>query len=147
MIRLVLAVALSAAILGVSLPAIDDARRDRTAARMDRTADRVSDAATSLLHDDPVRNRSLAPGRTVRLALPGRSWTTSRVESVWIDGRGTDRPAVVGYDLPGRRPVSHRLDVPVETDGLLVMRGRGVHRLRLTFLVRQGRPVIVVRRA
>lgn len=147
MIRVVLAVVLSAAILGVSLPAIDDARADRTAARMDRAVDRVRDAAVTLLAEDPARTRSLAAGRTVRIHLPRRSWTASPVESLRIEGNGADRPATVCYDLPERRPVRYRIDTPLKTDGPIVLQGHGTHRLRLVLLLRQDRPVVLVRHA
>lgn len=146
MIRLVLAVVLAAAILGVSLPAIDDARGDRTAARLDRTVDHFDDAALALLDNDPARDRAHAAGRTIRIHLPDRSWTAVRVESVRIDGMDTDRPAVVSYTLSGRPPMRHRIDAPIETPGPIVLREPGLHRLRADLLLRHGSPVVIVRR-
>ena len=54
-IRTLLTVVVAAALLGSSLPAVDDARADRTATRLDATATHLSDAAAVLgATDDPV---------------------------------------------------------------------------------------------
>lgn len=146
MIRLLLAVVLASALLAASLPAIDDARRERTVARLDRAIDRLRDAAAAIRTDDPARDPSLAPRRVVRVRLTDRSWTTGQVDALRIDGRGPDRTARVSYRLRGGRSISRRIDAPIETPEPVVLRGRGVHRLALRFLLRGDRPVAVLRR-
>lgn len=146
MIRAVLAVVLAVALLGISLPVVDDASRDRTGARLDRGMDRVADAATGLRADDPGPAWRLAPRRTVRLRIPRATWTTSGVESFRVAGGGPVAAATVGYDLPGRPPVTRRLDAPIRTpDGPIVLREPGLRSLRFGFVRRSGDPVVLVR--
>lgn len=147
MIRTALAVVLATALLGTSLPAVDDARRDRTAARLDRGMDRIADAATSLRADDPGLAWRLAPRRTVRLQIPRTTWTTSAVESLFVDGGGPATAATVGYDLPGRPPVERRLDAPIRTpDGPIAFRESGSQSVRLALIRRDRDAVVLVRR-
>ncbi|MFB6097143.1 MAG: ABC transporter [Haloferacaceae archaeon] len=146
MIRLLLAVVLASALLAASLPAVDDARRERTVARMDRAVDRLRDAAAAIRTDDPARDPSLAARRVVRVRLTSRSWTTAGVDAFRIDGRGPDRPPLVTCRLRGGRSISRRVDAPIETPDPVVLRERGVHRLALRFLLRGDRPVVVLRR-
>jgi hypothetical protein len=147
-IRLALAVLLTVALLAVSLPAVDDARRERTAAGTDRAVDRLAAAATSLQHDDPVRERALAPRRLVRFRLPAPSWRAAGVDAVRIAAANGTEPAGVTVDLPDRRPMTHRLDAPIRTPGgPLVLTDPGLHRLRLRLLASNPAPVVSVTRA
>lgn len=145
MIRAVLAVLLAVALLSASLPAIDAVGQERTAARMDRTVDRIDRAATELLGEDPGPTARLAPRRLVTVSLPARSLTTARVERVIIDGGAdADDTGRISYSVAGRSPTSRRLTAPIATpDGPVVLRGAGDRTLVLR-LVRDGDGSLVV---
>lgn len=145
MIRVVLAVCLTVALLGVSLPVVDDARQERTAARMDRTVDRLAVAAATLRSDDPTRSPALAPRRTVDLWLPDESWGAVAVERLRLTGASSTAPATVSVTLPGQRPTTVRVDAPLATPaGPLVLREPGEHRLVFRLLRRGGGVVVLV---
>jgi hypothetical protein len=145
-IRTALAVVLAAALLSISLPAVDAAAAERTSAQMDRAVDRISAAATDVTADDPGPTPRLAPRRVVDVRLPERSLTSARVTRVTVDGGG-DAPAHISYALAGRTPNSHRIDAPLATPaGPIVLRASGEHTLVLRYVRRAGEPVVLVAR-
>ena len=150
MIRVVVAVAVATALLAASLPAVDSARADRTAAHLDGEVARLSAAAASLVDDDDA-TVSTVPGarRVLSLAVPERSWTAAGVDVVRIgcrDGDGCRRPTL-GYELDNGRERRVRLDLPlVVADGPLVLRETGPHRLELTLTRRDGTVAVLVER-
>ncbi|SDM10800.1 hypothetical protein SAMN04487949_0877 [Halogranum gelatinilyticum] len=150
MIRVVVAVAVATALLATSLPAVDSARADRTAAHLDGEMARLSAAATSLVDDDDA-TVSGVPGarRVLSVSVPARSWTAAGVDAIRVgcrDGEGCRRP-MVGYELDNGRQRRVRLDVPlVVADGPLVLRETGRHRLTLTLTRRDGSVAVVVAR-
>ena len=136
-IRVVLAVVLTLALMAVSLPAVDDARTARTASSLDAASDRVRSTSERLVAtSDPVGGETTAR-RVVRLDLPTRGWGARAGRLRLRDGRVARR--VDGGDW-------HVVRVPalVVPDGSLVVRGRT--RLVLTHRRRAGRSVVVVRR-
>lgn len=146
MIRTVLAVVLAAALLSISLPAVDAAAAERTAAQMDGAVDDIAAAATDLTADDPGPTRRLAPRRVVDVRLPERSLTTARVRHLTVDGGG-DGPARISYALGGRTPNSHRVEAPIVTPtGPIVLRAPGKHTLVLRYVRRDDDPVVLVDR-
>lgn len=153
MIRVVLAVALATALLSASLPAVESARADRTAAGLDADVARLTAAATTLVdRDAPTRRDVAGARRVVAVAVPRPSWTTTAVDSVTVAGQpdGADESttsATVSYTLQNGRQRRVRLDVPFRTpDGPVVLRSSGTHRLVLS-LVRDGdESAVVVRR-
>lgn len=147
MIRVVLAVVLTTALLGASLPAIDDARRDHTDAAIRAELRTVERAATSLLEtDDPTDDGAR---RVVTVRLPTRSWTDARTEEVTIgpatDGRGGRFSWTVAG---GTRQVRRLAEVPLRTpDGDPVsLTGTGRKRLVLSLDGSSAEPVVTVRR-
>ncbi|GAA0194036.1 hypothetical protein GCM10009000_003920 [Halobacterium noricense] len=145
MIRVVLAVAMAAALCTASLPAVDTARVERTTAALDRVPERMDRAALSTLAAEPARPSATGSAPTARrvvsFAVPGGSLAAARVRALALcsgDEQGTavfvhavgdaepSRTALSApYDLPaggialgGRQRVSLSL-VPVitETDG------------------------------
>lgn len=147
MIRPVLAVVLALALVSVSLPAIEDARVDRTDGHLHREVDRLVDGVERLRLDDPGSTRALAPSLTVTVRLPRVSWTAAGVRWLRLAGDGPDGPSSIGYAVQGGAPVVRRLSVPLSTpDGGLVLRDPGVHRLRLSYRLRDGRSTLLVRR-
>lgn len=134
MIRVVIAVVVATALLAASLPAVDSARADRTAAQLDGELAALSDSAASLVDRDDATATGL-PGarRVVSLTIPARSWTAAGVDSVTVGCRDECRRPTVSYTLDNGRTRRVHLDLPlVVADGPLVFRASGTHRLTLT---------------
>lgn len=146
MIRVVLVVALTVALAGVAFAAVDDGRVERTTARMDAAADRVSRAATLLVdRDDPTARGVAGARRVVTVDLPERSLAAAPVAAFAVNGSdGTAEPGGwIRYRVEGGAPVRVRVPVDVRTpDGPVVLRGSGRRRLVLRLVA--GRPPGVV---
>lgn len=143
MIRVVLAVLLTVAMLAAVTPAIDEGRSARTAIHLDRVTDRIERAARSLrAHEDPTRPSVAGARRIVRFRLPSRSWTAVDAR-LWIDGRRD----LIGYRLDGARPRRAPLrGLDLRTpDGRIVFEGTGRHRVVLSFVQSDGLGVVVSR--
>lgn len=152
-VRAVLAVALTVALLGASLPAVDDARAERTRATLDADLRGVAAAATDVAaSDDPVPPGRGGARRIVRLRVPERAWTAAGVEYVAVGRRPADgEGGALAYRLDGGPP--RRLRVPGvrlrAADGDpagVVVRRAGVHRLALGLVDRGGAPTVTVGR-
>lgn len=153
MIRVVLTVALATALFAASLPAVDSARADRTAAALDADLAQVRAATTGLVdHDDPTHPGVAGARRVVGISLPPSSWTRAAVDSVTVAGGGggadTDRRvSTVGYTLKNGRQRRVEVDAPLRTpEGPLVFDESGTHRLVATLRGGDGGAVVVVRR-
>lgn len=154
MLRLLLAATLSVALLAAALPAVGDARAERTASSLDVAVDRLDRAGRSLaLTEDAATDPERAPRRAVSVRIPARSWTAADVRYVAVGGTpdGPGNRSVVAYavgDAPGReRRLS--LPVPVRTpDGPVTVSGPGGRGVSLTLsLVRSAAgPTLVVGR-
>ncbi|WP_049935823.1 DUF7311 family protein [Haloplanus natans] len=143
MIRAVLAVCLTVALLAAVTPAVDEGRETRTAIHLDRVVDRIDRAAWSLrAHEDPTRPPVASARRIVRFRLPQRSWTAVGA-SLWIDGDAD----VVGYRLDGQRTHRTRLrGIDLRTpDGRVVFDGSSRYRLVLSLVRSEGVGVVVTR--
>ncbi|MFB6256764.1 MAG: hypothetical protein ABEH58_08600 [Haloplanus sp.] len=143
MIRAVLAVCLTVALLAAVTPAIDEGRETRTAIHLDRVVDRIDRAAWSLrAHEDPTRPNVTGARRIVRFRLPQSSWTAIGA-SLWVDG-GDD---IVGYRLDGHRTHRTRFrGIDLRTsDGRVVFNGSGRYRLVLSLVRSEGVGVVVAR--
>ena len=143
MIRVVLAVVLTVALLAAVTPAIEESRTARTAMHLDRVTERVERAAHSLhTHEDATRPSVPGARRFVRFRLPERSWTAVDAR-LWVDGEDD----LVGYRLAGERP--HRTTVPAvdlrTPDGRVVFGASGRYRLRLSLVRTEGVGVVVAR--
>ncbi|WP_435064107.1 DUF7311 family protein [Halobaculum sp. EA56] len=131
MIRVVFAVAVAAALLSASLPAVESARADRTAAALDRAAERVERAGASLRETEPARvvERSGSGGadgggstspptarRVVTVDRPRRSLLAAGVDALAICPGDDATDAVFVYAVEGGDTVRRRLagewDVP-----------------------------------
>lgn len=147
MIRVVLAVVLATALIGVSLPAIDDARRDHTETVVRAELTQVERAATDLLQtDDPADDGAR---RVVTVRFPTKSWTDAGVDDVTMaasqDGSGGRFTWTVEGGPERVRPVP---EIPLRTaDGdPLRLAESGRHRLVLTLDGNRTAPVVTVRR-
>lgn len=139
MIRAVLAVVLAAALLAASLPAIDDARRERTGTAVHEEVDRLVDAARRMAAtDDP----GAGARRVLVVRLPAEGWTAARVDALAFRENGTVAWTVGGRTSERRPPIALRS----AGDGALILRGAGPHRLVLSLDGTVAHPVVTVRR-
>jgi hypothetical protein len=140
-IRTVLAVCLTVALLAAVTPAVDEGRERRTAIHLDRAVDRIDRAVRSLqAHEDPTAPGVAGARRIVGVRLPERSWTAVGAR-LWIDGERD----LIGYRLDGRR--AHRTRLPgvdLRTpDGRVVVEGGSRRRLELSLVRDDGVGVVV----
>lgn len=143
MIGLVVGAVLTAALLAASLPAIGDARADRTAAQADASVNRIWDAAGSLLAtDDPVAGRGAR--RVVTVWLPARTLTSAAIERFVLGCRPT---CAVDVRFGGGRDRTYSLgDLPLRTPtGPVLFGGRGRHRLVLGLRPGPAGPIVTAR--
>lgn len=156
MIRVVVVVALTTALVAASLPAVADARADRTDAELRTAGERVRRAAAALwTHEDATRPGVGGARRVVSVRLPRASWSTARVgwfavgggplPEAGAAGGGSRNRSLVAYRVRGG--TTRRLRLPgasVRTpDGPVVLREAGVHRVRLRLVRHGGRAVVV----
>lgn len=149
MIRVALAALLAVVLLGAATPAIDDARTSTTEQTLRADLARVGAAAEALTaRHDAVRPEAGPARRTVRLVVPERGWGRTRAtvtvgagptgeRLAWQVGDGPRRTVRVGVELrPWRdgRPATEELRL-----------GPGRHRLVLSLVRIDGRPVVAVR--
>lgn len=145
MIRVVLAVVLTTALLGVSLPAIDEARQDHTETVVRTELQRVERTAERLVNtDDPAEDGAR---RVVTLHLPARSWSGVGVDSVALAGERNGSAGRVTWTVAGgTRHVRHVTDFTLRTDdGPLTLGSAGSHRLVFTLDGTDTDPVVTVR--
>lgn len=147
--RVVLAVLVAAALVAVSLPAVDDGRERATDRAVRGEIDRIERAAADLLAtEETVRNASSAPRRTVTVSLPERGWHRAGVGRLAIrePDAGSTRGSVA-YTVTGRSQRVTRVDVPLRpAAGTLELRGSGDYRLRLRLVRVDGERIVVVDR-
>lgn len=161
MIRVVLAVVLATALVGVGMGALERARPERTGRLVDAEVDRLADAAADLQRSEPaVARRSLAARRHLFLDVSDGGFVASPVDYVAIGGLpgrpvpGDDASGdVVAYRIAGGEPVVRRLPVDLRAAGPtgllpddqpLVLRGPAD--LTLSLLRRGGRRLVAVAR-
>jgi hypothetical protein len=137
-IRALLAVALAAALLAASMPAIESAATDRTAAALDRDIERIERAGRSLLaEDDPGARRVL----TVK--LPTDSLSSAGVDSFTID---CSAHCEIRYRLDSGWSRTRRLTIPLTTpEGPIRLGSPGEHRLWLRLEQHDGGRVVELR--
>jgi hypothetical protein len=150
-IRVVVAAALAVALLAASLPAIEDARIERTATDLDATLSRVERAAADLATNEAPTPGDLAGARRiVDVRLPPPSWTSAPVTWVSLGGRPGGPPAdVLAYRIAGRPPdvIDLRGVDLIVPEGPVVLRDAGRHAVALDLLWLDGRAVVRVSRA
>jgi len=147
-VRLVLAVALTTALIATALVPLGDARRERASAVVAEQASAIERHGGALLaSDDPIDG----PGarRTVTLGLPTRTWTSAPVDRLTVQPASDAKPASISWRVAGEQThVRHLPGVPLASvDGTpLVIRGTGTHRLTLALDGHADEPVVTVRR-
>lgn len=138
MIRVVLAVALAAALLGASLPVAERVERDRNAALATTELQELTRAADRLVADNDPVVPSRTPAETVVVVAPPTPTVTDGGRIVVGDDRLVWAPAT-----GDNRTVEASADLRVE--GTLVLADDT--RLRLSLVRDAGGPVVVVERA
>lgn len=146
MLRTALAVLVGVALLGVALPAVDDARVGHADSQVRTELEHLETAAMELQSEsDPAVPG--APGARIErtVVLPGHSWGKAGLERLTIPA---DRNGSVQWRVAGGRPKSLEPTPPLVAppDGLL-LRDAGRHRLTLSLERRDGQQVVVVTRA
>jgi len=138
-IRVVLAVALAVALLGVSLPVAERVERDRNAALATNELQDVARTADRLAADnDPVR-RDGSPASTVLVVAPPTPTVTDGGRIIVADHRLVWAPAT-----GENRSIEPAVDLAVPAGPIVLTRGT---RLRLTLVGEAGDPVVRVERA
>ena len=144
MIRVVLAVAVGAALLAAAVPAVETVRVSHADARLSGAVDRVEAAARSLAE----RNDAVtAPGgarRVLTLHLPRGTWGTAGVEHFAVRPHPLGNRTVVRWRVGGGETVERRLDaVAIEPTGDgFTRRDGGRLRVRLVLLDRGEERVV-----
>ena len=141
-VRTLLSVVVAAALLGASLPALDDARTARTEQSMETTATRLAEAATTLAStDDPAPPDAPGARRTLSVTVPSAGLDTARVDYLAVGGTpNTAGPSTLTYRLSGQSTQSVETGVRFVTGPSPLVLPPGRHVLRLT-LVRTPRGV------
>lgn len=159
MLRVVLAVLVAVALLGVAMPVVEEARDDRTARLLEGELTAVAESAGELATEGEL-SATAPPRRSLRVDLPADGPGTAPVEYVAVGGvpdckspRDTAAGDVVAYRLSGHPPrVSHLpFDLRVPGDGHvrdddepLVLAGDAT--LTLTLVERHGRRTVLAER-
>lgn len=147
MFRLVLAVVLAAALLGVSLPVVDTARVSHAEANTETAIQRLDTAATTLANEnDAVAPRREGARRQHVLRLPQRSWGSAGIDALRFPPPGTDRPPTWRVTGGNWTPIDASVPLVGPPDGLTLESG-GRHRLTLRYRRSGDRAVVVVTRA
>lgn len=147
-IRTAVTVALAAALLAASLPAVERARVVHSDARVAGEAERLERAATALAaENDAVTDGGPVARTHVTIRLPERSWGDSGVVEFRVPHR--DREPDIRWQVEGGEP--RRRHVPdvrlVGADEGLALRAGGRHRLVVELRRDDGGRTVVVRRS
>jgi len=145
MLRAVLVVAVTAALLAVSLPVVDSARVDYAETRVADELDRIERAAETLAaENDPVDHGETPARRVLPLRLPVESWASAGVSRFDLPEGESTVTWSVGDSGTHRRRLADGL--VVGQSGGLQLDGSGPQRLVLTLRQRNGEAVVVASR-
>lgn len=145
MIRTVLAVVLSAALLAAAQPAVDDAAADRSEAQIRSDLESLDAAATDLARGEEVAPVGPSARRSVTVDLPHPGVGAARVRRVVVSpSNRTYRFRVAGRPT---EVVQGTVPVVTESGEPLVLRGAGTHRLVLSLRRDGAERRVVARRA
>jgi hypothetical protein len=148
-IRYVLAVLLTVAILGIAMPAVEDTAGKQSDQQMANQVAKIEQAAVSL-----VENEELPPEgetgarRSITLRFPGDSLLSRPVTDFEIE-RVRSNLSVVRYTVEGRSRQRLFIDAPVASaaDGTIELGGTGEKEFVLTYERNEsGAPTVFLRR-
>lgn len=129
-VRVVVAVALAAALLAVSLPVVEDARVDHGDSRIASEVKRLERVAAGLATENDLVPDGGTPARTaLTLHLPERSWGTSGTDVFHVPNESADADVVWAVtDGQSRRRTLSGVSLDGPPSGLVLHEG-GRHRL------------------
>lgn len=155
-VRVALAVLLTVALVGATLPAVDAARVERSETQVRAEVDALVSEARALAEGSDATPADVAPARrTVALDLPAEGFGSAPLRSLRIDAptvadarAGETEPAQISWRVGGggehaRRVAGVRL--LLASDGPLTLRGGGERRLSLSLVAVDGGRAVVVR--
>lgn len=151
MIRYVLAVLLTVAIVGVSMPAVDRVAAFNGERQTEAAIAEIESAAVSLVAEEEVPPAG-QPGakRTVTVRFPSNSVASDRAERVRIERVDGQNFSVVTYHVQGRNQQQAQIDAPIvhESGDPVVLDGTpGEQTVHLTLRRGDsGGPVVVLGR-
>lgn len=149
MIRYVLIVLITVALLALSLPAVDHVADRRAENQVESEVQTIDRVATNLVQEETLPPAGVAgPKRVLTLRFPSDSFTSTAVEYIRIR-RITEDVSLATYRVPGRAERQIRIDAPVvnEDGGNVELGGEGERRIHLTLESDDdGHPVVVLGR-
>ena len=133
MLRVVLAVAVAAALVGIAAPVVETARVDRANAAAAAELDRLDSAAETLRDRNDVPPPGVTGARRVlTLHLPSRSWGSAGLARLSIPGADAEDDRI-SWRVDGGRVRRYDASVPlVARDGPLRLNDGGRRRLVLS---------------
>lgn len=146
MLRTALAVLVGAALLGLALPVVDDARVGHADSQVRTELGHLETAAEHLRSESDPAAPGAPSARVERtVVLPAQSWGNAELDRLRIPASVNEsiRWRVAGGQTQTRHPTPPLVAPP---DGL-TLRDRGRHRLTLSLERRDGDTVVVVSRA
>jgi hypothetical protein len=144
-LRVVLAVVLTTALLAVAAPAVADAGASRADRAVARQVGALSEALETMVEtDDPTAGRGARHVTSVR--LPDRSLTSAAITRLRVHSR--DDVALASWHVGARHSSKRLAPVPVRAagGGTLTLREPGIHRLAFELRLRAGAVVLTVNR-
>lgn len=151
MIRTVVAVLLTVAILGVAAPSIERGAAVYSENAVERQLTDVERASVSLVENEAVPPAGVrGPRRTITVSFPGDSLKSEAVASVRIE-RVDANFSVASYSVEGRTEQQLVVDAPIvdaEMKDVVTLGGTGERELLLELRTDDdGEPVVVLSRA
>ncbi|WP_415378743.1 hypothetical protein [Halosimplex sp. TS25] len=152
MIRYVLAVLLTVAIIGISMPAIEQAAVDRSQKQVETAVADIEVAATSLIEEETLPPAGVrGPQRVVEAPFPTKGYFTAPVQRIEIELGPDAEASVVRYWVQGGPRRTAMIDAPiVNVNGNEVKLGlsTGTQRFVLTLERSESldQPVVVLSR-
>lgn len=149
MIRTVVAVLLTVAIVGASVPALERGAAVNSENAVEAEITKIGDAATSLYTNEqaPPRNVS-GPQRQLTVTLPRDTLQLDPVANLTIDRR--EKFSVVSYRIEGQPRQRTTIDAPIVNTtfgNTTTLQGAGERDIRLELRKHNSTSVVVLSRA
>lgn len=149
MIRYVLAVLLTVALLGLAIPALDHGSYVNSKQQVESNVAAIDEAATSLAEqEEPSPDGHPPPRRTLTVTLPKESLTSTAVDNFEIERHGS--ASVASFYFGGKTENQIGMDQPIvygSADGNETVEFGGTGRQRIALTLEEGPsgdPVVVV---
>jgi len=114
MMRHIVAVLMTLALISVSMPVIDDVAADRSQKALETELAKIQDSAEALSNDEEqARGNTNNPQRIVTLEFPEKSFTTRPVETVRINPHHAAGKSTITYSVVGRENSQMTVDAAI----------------------------------